>query len=100
VDLARVLRRMDALPLLDLSLRAGACSRDELLAEDALHARLRGVRQARRLTELADPRAECRQESQLRLLLIDGGLPAPEPQLWVPDQDGVHIYRLDLGYRE
>ncbi|MEU1967868.1 type IV toxin-antitoxin system AbiEi family antitoxin domain-containing protein [Micromonospora sediminicola] len=98
VDLARVTRRADALPTLDLCLRVGACGRDELRREVASHVGLRGVRQADRLVELADPRAECRQESQLRLLLIDGGLPPPEPQLWVPD-DVMGIYRLDLGYR-
>ena len=100
VDLARVLRRADALPVLDLCLRAGACRRKDLLTEVAWHAGLRGVRQAGQLVALADPRSECRQESQLRLLLIDGGLPSPEPQLWVPDQDGTPIYRLDLGYRD
>ncbi|MFJ8577087.1 endonuclease domain-containing protein [Micromonospora sp. NPDC093277] len=100
VDLARVLRRMDALPLLDLCLRSGASGVDELRAEVARHGGLRGVGQARKLIGLADARSECRQESQLRLLLIDGGLPAPEPQLWVRDQDGVPLFRLDLGYRE
>jgi very-short-patch-repair endonuclease len=100
VDLARVLRRMDGLPLLDLCLRFGACGLDDLRAEVARHRGLRGVCQARQLIDLADPRSECRQESQLRLLLIDGGLPAPEPQLWVPDQHGVPLYRLDLGYRK
>ncbi|WP_433316621.1 DUF559 domain-containing protein [Micromonospora chersina] len=99
VDLARVLRRMDAMPLLDLCLRSGACGRDELRAEVGRHGGLRGVCQARQLVDLADPRAECRQESQLRLLLVDGGLPAPEPQLWVADGYGAPRYRLDLGYR-
>ncbi|MFI7606600.1 endonuclease domain-containing protein [Micromonospora sp. NPDC049366] len=100
VDLTRALRRMDALPVLDLCLRAGACRPEELLAEVALHGGLRGVCQARQLVRLADPRSECRQESQLRLLLIDGGLPAPEPQVWVRDRNGIPLYRLDLGYRE
>ncbi|WBB64886.1 DUF559 domain-containing protein [Micromonospora sp. WMMD812] len=36
----------------------------------------------------------------MRLLLIDGGLPVPEPQLWVRDRNGIPLYRLDLGYRE
>ncbi|MFI6262025.1 DUF559 domain-containing protein [Micromonospora sp. NPDC051006] len=99
VDLARTVRRMDAMPLLDLCLRVGACRPEELLTEVMRHARLRGVCQARQLVRLADPRSECRQESQLRLLLIDGGLPAPEPQLWVRDRNGIPLYRLDLGYR-
>src|SRR5690606_12811527 len=57
-------------------------------------------RQARELVVLADGRAECRQESQLRLVLIDGGLPPPEPQIWVHDRDGIPRFRIDLGYRE
>lgn len=100
VDLARAVRRLDALPVLDAALRSGLVTQDELLAEVAAHSALRGVRQARQLIPLADGRAECRQESQLRLILIDGGLPPPEPQLWVADRFGIPLYRLDLGYRE
>ncbi|MFF0150540.1 endonuclease domain-containing protein [Micromonospora sp. NPDC005203] len=100
VDLARVVRRLDALPVLDAALRAGAVSQDDLLAEVSGHAALRGVRQARHLVPLADSRAECRQESQLRLILLDAGLPPPEPQLWVTDRHGGFRYRLDLAYRE
>ncbi|MFY1619457.1 hypothetical protein [Micromonospora sp. WMMD736] len=100
VDLARSVRRMDAMPLLDLCLRVGACDPDELLVKVARRERLRGICQARELVGRADPRAECRQESQLRLVLIDGGLPPPEPQLWVSDSHGIPLYRLDLGYRK
>ncbi|WP_330439820.1 DUF559 domain-containing protein [Micromonospora sp. NBC_00821] len=100
VDLARAVRRLDALPVLDAALRSGLVTQDDLLAEVAAHNALRGVRQARQLVPLADGRAECRQESQLRLILIDGGLPPPEPQLWVADRHGTALYRLDLGYRE
>ncbi|MEU6073212.1 DUF559 domain-containing protein [Micromonospora sp. NPDC047074] len=98
VDLARTVKRLDALPVLDVALRAGAVTPDELSAEVFAHRALRGVRQARELVPLADGRAECRQESQLRLILIDGRLPVPEPQLWVYDRDGIPRYRLDLGY--
>ncbi|MDG4807998.1 DUF559 domain-containing protein [Micromonospora sp. WMMD1120] len=100
VELARAVRRLDALPVLDAALRSGVVTRDELLAEAAAHDGLRGVRQVRQLIPLADGRAECRQESQLRLILIDGRLPPPEPQLWVMDRQGIPLYRLDLGYRE
>ncbi|MGN9915495.1 DUF559 domain-containing protein [Micromonospora palomenae] len=100
VDLARTVRRMDALPVLDAAVRSGTVTRDELLAEVAAHRALRGVRQARELVPLADGRPECRQESQLRLVLIDSRLPAPEPQMWVLDRDGIPRYRLDLGYRQ
>ncbi|PZG02812.1 hypothetical protein C1I95_34190 [Micromonospora craterilacus] len=100
VDLARTARRLDALPVLDCALRSGAVTPDDLLAEVGLHRALRGVRQARELIPMADGRAECRQESQLRLVLLDGRLPPPEPQLWVHDEYGVPRFRLDLGYRE
>ncbi|MEV1332314.1 DUF559 domain-containing protein [Micromonospora costi] len=100
VDLARSVRRLDALPVLDAALRSGVVTRDDLLAELPAHRALRGIRQARDLVPLADGRAECRQESQLRLILIDGRLPAPEPQVWVHDPYGVRRYRLDLGYRD
>ncbi|MFI6779884.1 DUF559 domain-containing protein [Micromonospora sp. NPDC050276] len=99
VDLARSLSRMETMPLLDLCLRVGACQPEELRVEVARHDRLRGVCQARDLVPRADPRAECRQESQLRLVLMDGGLPPPEPQMWVVDSYGIPLYRLDLGYR-
>ncbi|MBX7265844.1 type IV toxin-antitoxin system AbiEi family antitoxin domain-containing protein [Micromonospora sp. Llam7] len=100
VDLARTLPRMDALPLLDLALRCGACQPADLRRETARHAGLRGVCQARQLVRLADARSECRQESQLRLVLVDGGLPPPEPQIWVHDEWGNAVVRLDLGYQE
>ncbi|MBQ1044667.1 DUF559 domain-containing protein [Micromonospora sp. C32] len=100
IDLARGVRRMDALPVLDAALRSGAVDVDDLAAELPLHRALRGVRQARDLVPRADGRAECRQESQLRLLLLDDGLPAPEPQMWVHDRYGIPRFRIDLGYRE
>ncbi|GIJ29615.1 hypothetical protein Vqi01_47770 [Micromonospora qiuiae] len=100
VDLARTVRRLDALPVLDCALRSGAVTPDDLLAEVPAHRALRGVRQARELVPLADGRAECRQESQLRLVLLDGRLPPPELQLLVHDAYGFPRYRLDLGYRE
>jgi hypothetical protein len=100
VDLACRLRRGDALAVLDATLRAGQCRPDQLSAEVARHAGLRGVRQARELIGYADPRAECVPESHLRLVMIDGQLPPPEPQIWVYDRLGYPTYRMDLGYRE
>jgi hypothetical protein len=98
IDLARTVRRLDALPVVDAALRAGACDVDGLRREVSRHAGLPGIRQAREMVALGDARAECRQESQLRLTIVDGGLPAPEPQVWIRDEFGVARYRLDLGY--
>lgn len=99
IDLARTTRRMDALAVLDAALRSGVCERADLSGEVLRHDRLRGVRQARELCQLADGRAECPQESHLRLTLVDGRLAAPEPQVWVCDGLGDGRYRLDLAYR-
>lgn len=100
VDLARASRRPDALAVFDAACRVGACTPAGLVSEVDGHARLRGVRQARELAPLADSRVECPQESHLRLVLVDAGLPAPEPQVWVRDASGRPRYRIDLGYRK
>jgi hypothetical protein len=98
VDLARTLRRMDGLPVLDSLLHAELATPEELAVEVDRHHGLRGVVQARELVALADGRAECRQESQVRLVLIDGKLPRPDVQVWVYDRDGVALFRIDLAY--
>jgi hypothetical protein len=100
IDLARASPRGDALAVLDSALRSRAADIDDLAAEVARHGRRRGVCHVRRLVQLADPRAECRQESHLRLILLDDKLPAPEPQLWIPDDCGDPRFRLDLGWQE
>ncbi|MGW4466040.1 hypothetical protein [Micromonospora sp. NPDC004704] len=97
VDLARILPRRDALPILDAALFAGVCDPEQLWLEVVRHRGLRGVRQARELIPLADPRPECRQESQLRLILHDGKLDGFIPQLPVLDDFGYVRHRLDLG---
>lgn len=98
LDLVRTQRRIDALPVLDAALFSGACSPESLAAEAPRHCGLRGVRQARELLPLADPRPDCRQESQLRLLLHDAGLPAPTPQFVVSDDTGYGRCVLDLAF--
>lgn len=98
IDLARAIRRRDALPVLDAALRSGVRA-DDLNAELGRHKGLRGVRQVRELVQLADPRPECRQESQLRLLLHDGKLVGFVPQVEVL-ADGRTRYRIDLADEE
>lgn len=97
VDLARTLTRPDALSVLDAAVAAGTTTSDDLLVEVLRHDGLRGVRQARELVPLAEGRAECRQETHLRLLLIDAGITGFVPQLPVHDDTGRVRYRLDLG---
>ena len=100
IDLARRATRPGAIALLDAALRSATCTSADLAAEVIRHDGLRGVRQVRELVRIADPRPECAQESHLRLVIIDAGLPVPEPQVWVLDGTGRQAYRIDLAYRE
>jgi hypothetical protein len=100
VDLARLLPRIDVLPVLDAALAAGVCTAGSLLTELERHTGLRGVRQARELVPLADHRPESPQESRLRLRCHDAGLPPPTVQLPVLDDRGRVRRWLDLGWEE
>lgn len=91
-DLACTLPRPDALATLDRALRLGVQPR--------LKDRVRGAAQARELLTLADARAESPQESRLRLICVDGGLPRPIPQFIVTDDLGFEVYRVDLAWPE
>jgi very-short-patch-repair endonuclease len=99
VDLARVLARPSALAVLDATLASGASDVDDLLAEIGRHRGLKGIRRVRDLVSLADSRAQCRQESHLRMILHDAGLRGFEPQVPVCDAYGVLRYYLDLADR-
>jgi very-short-patch-repair endonuclease len=102
IDLARTLDRPTGLAVLDAALFARACTPAELATEVLVQAALRGVRQARELVPLADQRAECKQESHLRLILHDGGIRGFEPQLELYDPERASLYpdfRLDLAHR-
>lgn len=94
VDLARLVDRIDSLPVLDAALRVRACTRADLSAELERQRGLRGIVQARDLATIADERAESPMESRTRLRIIDADLPTPQSQI------PVGPYRLDLGWEE
>lgn len=58
----------------------------------------RGVRVAASLLRLGDRGAESPQESRMRLVVVDAGLPVPVTQYPIVDLRGVVRYRLDLGW--
>ena len=99
LDLGRSLWRFDALGALDGFLRFGV-PRDRILGSIERFKGERGVVQLRALAPLADGRAESMGESALRLYWYDAGLPRPELQWWVCDDNGVPRYRLDLALPE
>jgi hypothetical protein len=97
-DLARRGRPEEALAWADAVLRASCAAVGDVQRIMAARPRLRGIRQARAVVAVADPRAESPRESMLRWLLLDAGLPPPTPQLVVRDPAGAFVARLDLGW--
>lgn len=96
LDLGRLLWRFDALAAIDGFLRIGV-PQDLLISEIARFKGYRGVRQLRALAPLGDARSESVGESGLRLHWHDAGLPWPELQFWIYDDDGTPIFRLDIA---
>lgn len=97
-DLARHLPRNLAVRHLDaLAQATGVKAADvELLADR--YPRARGLPRARIALPLMDGGAESPQETRVRLILIDDGLPAPRTQIRV--SDGAREAFLDMGYDE
>lgn len=99
VDLLRLSSAPEAIVVADAVLRTGVCSREELRDEVVKHAKLRGVVQARRTVEQADPRAESPPESRLRFWLLEAGFPVV-PQVDVLTESGAWVARVDLALVE
>src|SRR5262245_56595857 len=98
-DLSRRLPLIEAVVAVDLALHQILVALGDLRRYVAANAPCRGIAQARRATELADPAAESPMESRLRMLLVLAGLPGPEVQVPLYDARGRFIGRPDLYYR-
>jgi hypothetical protein len=96
-DLARRRGRRQALAVLDAFMRHCGLSHDDYRVMARRFRGRRGCIQLRELVEHANGRAESLRESWVRMEIIDAGLPAPKPQVWVR-LPGVGRRRLDLGY--
>lgn len=99
IELARGLRRARALATLDAALRSGTCSREDLLRMLHLQSGRRGVVGVRELLSIASPLAESPMESEVRLVMLDGGLPSPVLQHEIVDLSG-RVWRLDFAWPE
>ncbi len=84
-----------ALVVVDSALRAGV-RHDDLERRLRARAGYRGVRTGRQVLAWADGRSESPGESLTRWVVLSGGLPVPEPQLWV--QTHLGRFRVDLGW--
>lgn len=87
----------DAVADLDAVLRAGVVAMPDV-ATLVRQRSDKGIVSARRAVELADPRAESRPESRVRVWLALDGL-HPEPQYWIEDSRG-RLARADLAFKE
>ena len=97
VDLACKLSARDGLAALEAFMREFGITHMDLRRLLVRYFRRRGVRQARPLVWMADPRSESSGESWTRYEILTHGLPAPEPQHWI-EVDGIPTFRLDLAY--
>ncbi|MDF2826120.1 MAG: hypothetical protein K0R68_3528, partial [Mycobacterium sp.] len=68
------------------------------LAED--HRGARGIRKLRRALELLDAGAQSPQETRVRFLVIEAGMPPPRTQIPVYDPVERRWYFVDVGWEE
>lgn len=95
-DLARTGSVAEALGSVDAYLRATGLSQPDLWSEVGRRGRWTGVPQARVVAGLADPRSASPQESWLRLVWLQAGLPMPLINAPVFDRDGTFVGKPDL----
>jgi hypothetical protein len=97
-DFSWKLSLVEAVVIADMALHAGMVRHAELTEWIECRAGVKGVKSARRVLELADPASESPMETRLRLLLVLGGLPRPEAQVRLHDDQGRFLGRPDLFY--
>jgi hypothetical protein len=98
VDLARVRPFRAGVVVADSALRSAKTTKEELRAVMADCPRWPGIERARRVVEFADGRAESAFESLSRVVFDEGGLPAPDLQVWVGKDD--QAGRVDFLWRQ
>ncbi|MGV0747049.1 hypothetical protein [Mycolicibacter heraklionensis] len=100
-DIGRRTRsRPAAVQRLDALARATGIGIADVEAVICAHRGARDLNRLRAVLPLIDSGAESYQESHVRLVLIDAGLPRPETQIAVCDDYGQFVGRIDMGYRE
>jgi hypothetical protein len=99
IDLARTLSFLEGVAVADSALHSGQTSRAELDAVLASCPRWPGIQRARQVTAFADARAESVLESIGRVAFHESGLPPPDLQVWVGDEDEI-IGRADFLWRQ
>lgn len=97
-DLGRRLPLEEAVVRIDALLDATRVPVSAVEAVAARYPGARGVRRLRRALDLVDAGAESPQETRLRLLLVQSGLPRPQTQIPVSNESGRVVRRIDMGW--
>lgn len=97
-DMAGRLPLVEAVIGVDMALHAGLVELEALRRYVAARRGVAGVVGARRVVDLAEPKAESPMETRLRLLLVRAGLPRPQAQVELRDARGSFVGRPDLYY--
>ena len=97
IDIGRTAPLREALVVADAALRGARVDKEGLREAHASCRRWPGSDAADVVVHLADGRAESPLETLGRLLVLEHGLPAPELQLPIWDDEGIFAY-VDLGW--
>lgn len=99
-DIGRSLPPSRSIPILDALANATHLKIPDVVALADAKAGSPGIRRLRSVLKLVDGGAESPQESRVRLLLVDAGMPAPETQIEFTDEFGIARIRVDMGWRK
>ena len=99
-DLGRYLPRDEAIARCDALMRVRSFSTEDVLLLAKRYRGTRGLKALRAALPLIDGGAASPQESRLRLLFIDAGLPTPATQIPICDHRGRLIRMVDMGWEE
>jgi hypothetical protein len=98
LDLAQILGRTDLVIAGDAMVSRGLTTVEGLQVVSATTRRRRGAVLSREAAALVRSGVDSPPETTLRLIIVDGGLPCPEPGLDIYDEGGGWIGRPDLSY--
>lgn len=99
-DLGRYLKRGQAVARLDALMRVAPFSVEDVMLLTKRYKGARGVAKLKAVLPLVDGGAASPQETRLRLLFIDAGLPKPTTQITIYDQSGGYVRTIDLGWED
>lgn len=99
IDVTRTVGMESGVCAADEAIRKNLCTRRDLQAEAVAAKGRTGAARARALPELSSGLAESVLESLIRLILVLGGLPEPELQVWLGVRSGKR-FRVDFYWRD